>query len=212
MTIVVCGERTMKLIFVIFLTVVVLSCDNNTYNCSLDSSVLARNDSTMQLPDFITSFASRFLNPHNEPKLETLGIKSYRLLVTYCWERDTWVYRFEKTANGGMVTIKKTYDEIYKKKNSNVSDTIIQRELTVEKWNEIEKIFHVNCFWTLPLDIDRHGFDGRTCHLEAFDPDRQNLVDKEYFIAARWSPEKNTEFRRICDFIESFEPDDESYK
>jgi hypothetical protein len=192
----------MKLIFVILLAALVLSCDNNPYNCNLDSSILAKNDSIMQLPETKTRFTSRFLNPHKEPKLETLGVKSYRLLVTYSWERDTWIYRFEKTANGGMLTIKKTYEESYKKVNSNVSDTTIQRELNAEKWDEIKKVFDANCFWTLPLDIDRNGLDGRICFLEAFDPDRQNPVDKEYFIAGRWSPEKNTDFRRICDFIE----------
>ena len=47
------------------------------------------------------------------------------------------IYRFEKTANGGMVTIKKTFTEIYKNENPNVSDTTIQRGLSVEKWSEV---------------------------------------------------------------------------
>lgn len=148
------------------------------------------------------------LEEYKEPELETLSIKSYRLFVTYSWDRDTWIYRFEKTENGGMLTIKKTYTESYKE-FSNFSDTTILRVLSIEKWKEVENIFDANCFWTLPLSIDRRGLDGRNCILEAFDPDRQNPVDKEYFIAARWSPEKNTEFRKICDYIESLEPDNE---
>lgn len=195
----------MKLILILFLTVVIVSCGSNPYNCSLDNSILDKNDSIMQHADFKKKFTPLF-EYCQEPELESLGIKSYRLFVTYTWDRDKWIYRFEKTENGGMLTIKKTYTEIYKE-NSNFSDTIIYRELSMEKWKEIENIFDSNCFWTLPVFIDRRGLDGQWCILEAFDPDHQNPVDKEYFIAARWSPEEFSEVRTISDYIETIETD-----
>jgi len=197
----------MKITIWTFLIFIICSCDNNPYDCALDQSVLSRNDSILALPNDKDGF-KRILLEYDEPELESLDHKAYRLVITYSWDRDTWIYRFEKTEDGGILTLKKNYVESFQE-TVGISDTIIRKELSVLKWNEIEETFDANCFWTLPISIDRRGLDGRTCILEAFDPNRNNPVSKSYFIAGRWSPEENTEFWKICDYIESFEQDPE---
>ncbi|MBK7129089.1 MAG: hypothetical protein IPM74_03810 [Crocinitomicaceae bacterium] len=195
----------MKNILLVLLIVFIGSCNSNPYNCAIDQKVLTKNDSIMGLPDYRDGY-SPMLIEYDEPELESLNIKSYRLLITHSWDRDTWIYRFERTEEGGLLTLKKNYTEGYEE-YLGISDTTIYLTLSEEEWKEIELTFDSNCFWTLPLSIDRRGLDGRNCVLEAFDPDRNNPVKKSYFIAARWSPEKDTEFRKICDYIESFEQD-----
>lgn len=197
----------MRIVLSTFLIFSICSCDNNPYDCELNQSVLSRNDSIMALPDYKDGYNTMLLEYH-EPELKSLDHKAYRLLITYSWDRDAWIYRFEETEEGGTLTIQKNYTESFEKEFG-LSDTVIRKELSVEKWKELEETFNVNCFWTLPLSIDRRGLDGRNCILEAFDPDRNNPVNKDYFIAGRWSPEKNTEFRKICEYVESNEPDAE---
>lgn len=198
----------MKVFLLIFLTLIIISCDSNPHNCYLDRTILERNDSIMRFEDYKTGFTP-ILEEYKESELEKLNTKSFRLVIRYTWDRSIWIYRFQKNETGGKLTIKKNYTKSYKEYCTNISDTIIRKELSIEKWKEVENIFDANCFWTLPLAIDRRGLDGRTCILEAFDPENQNPINKEYFLAWRWSPEKNTEFRKICDYIESFESDAE---
>ena len=66
---------------------------------------------------------------------------------------------------------------------------------------EIEKAFESNCFWTMEIGIDRRGLDGGMYWLEAYDPLAENPVNKDYFLAGRWSPAKGTAFDNICNTI-----------
>ena len=192
----------MKIFLSIILILAIYSCENNPHNCKLEPSVLSKNDSTMAGKDYKDGFNPMLLK-YDEPDLEKLNHKAYRLIISYSWDKEPWVFRFEKTKQGGTLTIQENYTKGFKKEKG-VSDTIYKIKLTPKRWMELEKVFDANCFWTLPLSIDRSGLDGNNYTLEAFDPERNNPVNKEYFIATRWSPEENTPFWEICNYIESF--------
>lgn len=183
-------------IFIVLLT----ACqDHNPYKCVINQSVISKNDSIMKAGDFNKKI-NQWLKRKNESRFESTSPKSYRLMISYSFDRDFWIYRIEQTNSGALLTIKKSYGEIYKK-IKNLHDTIVTKELNKSQWDQIEKVFNSNCFWTLPMQINRYGLDGKTCVLEAFDPNLENPTAKKYFLAARWSPEKGTEFRKICDAI-----------
>lgn len=199
----------MRYLYILIFVLLFISCENNPYQCTLDPVVLSYNDSIMGIPDYRKNYPDYF-KQYGEQELDSLGVKSYRLFIGYSFDLDPWIYRFEKTEDGGKLTIKKNYKD-YFKETTNFRDTIIVKPLSIDQWKGVEEIFDANCFWTIPLEIDNRGLDGRTCALEAFDPDRNNPVDKNYFIAFRWSPEKNTSFRIICDYIQAFEPEPKRY-
>lgn len=179
---------------------VFLSCkDTNPYNCNMDEDVLASNDSIMNRDDFKEGF-DKVLNVVDETDMEKCTVKTFRLMNSHSWDRDIWSYRFEKLTEGAALTVKKTYTDSYKEFEG-VNDTVIVKTLTQEEWDKIEKAFDSNCFWTMPITIDRRGLDGGMYWLEAYDPNAENPIEKKYFAAARWSPEKGTNFRKICDVI-----------
>ncbi len=157
----------------------------------------------MNLENYRAHFIRR-QSDMNESPLESNPIKSYRLTISYSWGRDTWIYRIEKTDDSGVLILKKTYSDSYKE-YSGLPDTTISRVLDQVQWDKIEKTFNSNCFWTMQMKINRRGLDGRTCVLEAYDPEKANPINLAYFTAARWSPKENTNFRNICDVIESLD-------
>jgi hypothetical protein len=189
-----------KYLIIVSAIIILVGCqDMNPYNCSLDEQVLSFNDSIMNRDDFKEGF-ERILNTVDEPDMEQCATKTFRLMNSHSWDFDIWSYRFEKQSDGGLLTIKKTYTESYKEFEG-VNDTTIIRNLTTKEWEEIEKAFESNCFWTMQIGIDRRGLDGGMYWLEAYDPSAVNPVEKEYFAAARWSPEKGTAFNNICNII-----------
>lgn len=183
------------------LILILISCNNNPYNCPIDESVISKNDSIMSLEDYRGGFL-RVLSDMDESLLESQPVKSYRLTITYSFEKDIWVYRIEQTKSGGLLTLKKTYKDGYKNYNR-ISDSTLLKELNQSEWTNIEKIFNANCFWTMPIAIERAVLDGRNCILEGYDPDRENPRKMDYFVVGRWSPERGTDFRRICESIEN---------
>lgn len=192
----------MRILVKIMLILAICSCENNPHNCKLEPLVLSKNDSIMASKNYKDGF-NYILKRYNELDFEKLSHKAYRLVISYSWDREPRIFRFEKTKQGGVLTIQENYKASFEKEEG-VSDTIYKKILSTKKWNELEKVFDSNCFWTLPLLVNRHGLDGNSYTLEAFDPERNNPVNKEYFIATRWSPEENTPFWEICNYIESF--------
>ncbi|MFM1999117.1 MAG: hypothetical protein RL204_1064 [Bacteroidota bacterium] len=199
----------MKYIYILIFVLLFISCENNPYHCALDPVVLSFNDSIERIPDYRENYPKHF-EKYGEQELEDHGVKSYRLFVNYSFYLEPWIYRFEKSDEGGRLTIKKNYKDSFEDSTS-FRDTVIVKALSIDQWKGVEEIFEANCFWTLPAFIDRRGLDGRTCILEAFDPDRDNPVYKNYFIASRWEPEENTSFLMICNYIQAFEPEPEFY-
>lgn len=189
-----------KLLLIASSIFILVGCrDKNPYDCSLDEKILSTNDSIMDREDFKLGY-NRILNTVNEPDMEQCDTKTFRLMNSHSWDFDIWSYRFEKQNGGGLLTIKKTYTDSYKE-FAGVNDTTLIRTLTTDEWNKIETAFESNCFWTMPITIDRRGLDGGMYWLEAYDPAAVNPIDKEYFAAARWSPERGTAFDNICNAI-----------
>ncbi|UKN03716.1 hypothetical protein K6119_09455 [Paracrocinitomix mangrovi] len=194
----------MKYFIIIIGLLFISSCaDNNPYNCEMDEQVLHFNDSILEIPDIIDHYVDVMID-YNEADLRNSATKSFRLTIHYSFERKTWIYTLVQTDKGANLTVKKYYTDDYKE-SKGINDTIVTRDLGTDKWLEIEKAFDANCFWTLKTTEAERGLDGRTCILEAFDPDATNPVYREYFIASRWSPERGTQFYNICHAIEELE-------
>jgi hypothetical protein len=197
-----------KSIFCFFLVIILISsCSNpNPYDCKIDQSILSKNDSVRNDKWEKKSYYA-FLKRSHEQELKTFANKVYRLSVSYSFERDLWIYRVRQTEDGGILTIKKTYHKAYKD-YCRVHDTIISKKISLKQWKSIDKAVNSNCLWTLQYFDGRHGLDGASYIMEAFDPEAENPVGKNYTTVVRWSPEKGTGFRAICDAIQ--ELDDET--
>lgn len=194
-------------IFCFFLVIVLtVSCSNpNPYECKIDQAVISKNDSILNDKWEKKSYHT-FLKRNHEPDLKTSNDKAYRLSVFYSFERDQWIYRVRQTPEGRVLTIKKTYRKAYKD-YCGVHDTIISKKISLKQWESIDKAVNSNCFWTLEYFDGRHGLDGASYRVEAFDPEAENPVGKNYAWVVRWSPEKGTSFRAICDAIQELDDD-----
>lgn len=194
-----------KLLSYLFL-LLLASCSNpNPHHCKIDQTVISKNDSTLNDAREQKGYYS-FLKRTNEPKLETFSNKAYRLIVYYSFDRDCWIYRIKQTSSGGELTLKKTYQQAYKD-YCGARDTIIVKKINQKQWQKIEYVLSSNCFWTVPLSTDRRGLDGASYILEAFDPEANNPIGKNYTSVARWSPDQGTGFRKICDAIQDLDPE-----
>ncbi|MCZ4408541.1 hypothetical protein O3Q51_06965 [Cryomorphaceae bacterium 1068] len=190
----------MKYTILFLATGLLYACQNhNPYECSIDDQILLVNDSLLAREGFKESYEN-YLYAVDEPDMNRCSTKTYRLMNSFSWEKKIWSYRFEKQSEGGLLTLKKTYTKAYKE-SEGVNDTTLIRTLTSDEWSTIEKAFDSSCFWTMPVKIDRKGLDGGHYWLEAFDPLAHNPVKRDYFIAVRWSPERGTAFRHICETI-----------
>lgn len=195
----------LKNIFNLFFLFIVLGCESNTYNCNLDPTILAKNDSILK-NDAIKFYQTIRLKSINEPRLQALKTKSFRLYVSYSFDKDIWIYRFQKTKTGGTLILKKTYSNEFKKR-TNISDSQIHKKLTLKEWLNLEKVFESNCFWTMPVEINRQGLDGENYIVEAFDPNAINPINKTYFLIYRWSFNENSDAKTIIEYIQAFDRD-----
>jgi hypothetical protein len=186
-----------KLIPYIFFVLITACSNPNPYNCKIDQAVISKNDSILNDEHEKKSYYA-FLKRNREPELETLSNKAYRLIVYYSFERDCWTYRIRQTDDGGVLTLKKTYHKAYKD-YCGARDTLIVKKITRKQWQKIDYAFNSNCFWTIPLFDGRHGLDGASYILEAYDP------EANYTSAVRWSPEKGTDFKTICNVIQDLD-------
>ena len=194
-----------KFAIYIFL-ILITSCSNpNPYDCKIDQEVISKNDSILN-DSWEKKSAKAFLKRTNEPDVRTFSDKVYRLTIYYSFERDYSIYRIRQTNDGGMLTLKKTYKKVYKD-YCGARDTIIVKKITPKQWQKIEYSLNSNCLWTMPLFDNRHGLDGASYVVEAFDPDGNNPLGRNYAAVTRWSPEQRTGFRSICDVIQELDPE-----
>ena len=56
----------------------------------------------------------------------------------------------------------------------------------------------------MPVTDFRQGLDGKRYILEFFDNKQENPTQKSYHMVSRWSPEKGTSFRIICNKFEHY--------
>lgn len=177
-----------------------LGCKNsNPFGCTINEKIVAKNDSIMNIKNYKGSLPEIWKDL-NEPDIETSDTEAFRLTISHSFDKKIWTYRIEKTTNGTLLTIHKTYSKIFSS-NHNINDTTIVKPLSKKDWERISAEFYENCFWTLPMTDDDRGLDGNTYLLEAKDPDAYNPTSMKYFIASRWEPKENTPFKDICDAV-----------
>lgn len=131
-----------------------------------------------------------------EPKLEELGYESYRLFVVRAFPEDTnHIIRIEKNATEIKLTHKRSISPF------DSTMTIINEEaiiLSTEQWEKFEKMIYSANFWTLPIEVDRRGFDGSLWDLEGFRPAAAKCGKRTHHGVSRWSPEKGA-YRDLCE-------------
>ena len=87
--------------------------------------------------------------------------------------------RFQKTQNH-IIRVEKNALEIKLIHKNSISPfdttmTIINEKvnfLSIEQWEKFEKMVYEANFWTLPIEVNRMGFDGSSWDLEGFRPDK----------------------------------------
>lgn len=193
----------MKIFFAILFAMICFGCSKpNPYNCDMNQSVFAMNDSMLNEPENFVRFHAR-LEKHNEEKLQLQTSQAYRLITNYAFEYGTEIFTFKKNKEGGTLTIKQFFSDNAKHLFC-VHDTLITKQLTSIQWNELVEQFDANCFWTIPSPIQNRGLDGGIWILEAFDPKAKNPRHHTYAIAGRWSPDQNTPFGKIGGHIQAY--------
>lgn len=189
-----------RILFNLLLIILIYGCNNhNPYNCTIDEEITHFNDSiindNLNIPNL-----NNILSVYGESPMIESASKTYRLSVSYSLiDKEKSIYKVQKTEKGSKLTIKHFYHEY-----DNFNDTIIEKHLSEKEWEELENCINTNCYWTMPVTDFRHGLDGWTYLLEAFDPKSENPTQKVYHFITRWAPEKGTPFRKICNKFELY--------
>ena len=141
----------------------------------------------------------------NEPILQSQNHESYRFSIdgTNGYFK---LYRLENNKNTFKLHIKEFRRAPY---TLSGKDSLIQSTLKPvpnRTWQKIIGVINENCFWTMPVTIDRIGLDGATWILEGFDENKNNCTGKKYHLVSRWSPD-STRFRSICEQFMELETD-----
>lgn len=192
----------MKILIFLLIMLAIVSCNSKSYNCPASKNVIAFNDSIENDP-FFKKEIRRMHHYANVKDLRISDRKSVRLTVFYSWDIVHSSYTYEKLENGGKFKTVIVYTEGYKKSTKQRDVFKIDR-LTEKECIAFERVIERNCLWSLPIKNGKRGLDGNTYFIEVYDPDCENYLGKDFVFLYRWSPDENSEFGKICQFIESF--------
>lgn len=192
----------MKILIFLLIIFAIVSCNSKSYNCPTNKSVIAFNDSIANDP----FFKKEIRRIHRYVNLNDLRLserKCIRLIIIYTWDIKYCTYTYEKLEDGGVFTTVKVFTDYYKKSTGR-RDVFDKIKLTEKECSKLEKIMEQNCMWGLPITDRKKGSDGNTYFIEAYDPDCENYLGKNFVFLYRWSSDETTEFGKICHLIESF--------
>ena len=170
------------------------ACQTNCEKYSSEVYIEPSLEETMS-PESKANFLKN-LERWEEPRLEELGYESYRLFVLRAFPEDTnHIIRVEKNALEIKLIHKNSISPF------DTTMTIINEKvnfLSIEQWEKFEKMVYEANFWTLPIEVNRMGFDGSSWDLEGFRPDAAKCGKRTHHGVSRWSPEKGA-YRDLCE-------------
>jgi hypothetical protein len=171
-------------------------CQNKRCECDIDTKVISKNDSLIK--NYINLPLDEQWAIYNEPNLYEIHNSSYRMTVRESFLNYFRIYRIEKQS--------KKYTLYYKGYRTDIrgNDSLItdvSKSITKREWPLIERSFIDNCFWVMPVDIEKNHniLDGIPMTLEAH-CETNNCTNANYHFVFRVSPEKS-DFISICDLF-----------
>jgi hypothetical protein len=188
-----------KLLILIFsLSCILLSCQKKECQCNADPVVIRTNDSLIQVIKnrAIKEYWDRF----DEPVLYSQNKEFYRLKITVLLADYCKIYRVEKEGDDHKLYVK---EYAVSTTTAFRADSLIRnysKMISVAEWRNITAAFEKNCFWTMPLDVERnhHILDGSSWLLEGFSPGGNLCTPAQYQLVDRQSPDSSG-FTNICD-------------
>mgnify|MGYP000156119529 FL=1 len=160
-------------------------------------------DDTLFL-ESVTKYTNNIMEQIGEPVLKLVNFESFRLIVNSSFANGTFgVIRMTK--NGTLCTIKtfnladtfyseyKTAKGITDRQGIRIVDSS-SSNISMEKWNEFQRLISASKFWTLSLKKDKRVFlDGTEFILEGSRPQASSCGKRTYQIYGDISP-KGDEF------------------
>ncbi|MCO6176393.1 hypothetical protein NHF50_15190 [Flavobacterium sp. NRK F10] len=143
-----------------------------------------------------------YLKSLKEPDLRFVNKNIYRFSKKNIMDGSTFVYKIERSSEDYKLIIKKNYN-IQEGKGSITKK--YERILAKTEWDNFENQIKNTCFWTLPIRTERRGLDGSNWLLEAISTEKNNCTERKYHAVIRWSPEKETEFYKLCQILIEFD-------
>ena len=136
---------------------------------------------------------------YDEPILNNEEIESYRFSILVNLYDYFKIYRVEKNKNQYLLHVK----EYVVATTSERADSLVSsfsRNISESEWAKITDGFRENCFWTMPVDIEKnHGYlDGSNIVLEGIKKNN-HCTKSKYHIVGRVSPPDSSAFSAICD-------------
>jgi len=187
-----------------------MSCNSPNCSCEIDNEIQIRNDSILNIMDSLTIERGNYFEKYDEPMLQELDGKSYRL-IDYSWMRnEAIIYRISKSKDRYYLYYRKivksenSYDDFGNKKDSiNISSKI---PLTDEFVTNLDSMFEANCFWGIPI-IPHVSLDPVEYTLEISNPKFDECSKRSYHIVDLLSLDKNHEsLDLICkEFVKAAE-------
>ena len=96
-------------------------------------------------------------------------------------------YRIFKT----LSSYKLIYKEFGNKDSEGIANELFvnnETEFSKKEWTEFQELLQNYEFWSLPVTIDRTGFDGTSWVLEGMNPYGNECTNRENHVVARWQP------------------------
>ena len=122
-----------------------------------------------------------------EPILKNVDKENYRLLIYNSMGKSSKIYRIFKT----LSSYKLIYKEFGNKDSEGIANELFvnnETEFSKKEWTEFQELLQNYEFWSLPVTIDRTGFDGTSWVLEGMNPYGNECTNRENHVVARWQP------------------------
>lgn len=186
-------------ILLIVLFCVAQGCQDEPCTCEMNNETLVKNDSIINsMLNNPEKYYENNLKRFGEPFLSNYDKESYRFSITVLAYDYFKIYRVERDKNEYKLTIKEYAVSTTTKSRADSLVTYHTRLITKSDWLKISTAFEENCFWTMPVDLEReyHYLDGSSWILEALNQNN-NCKRPKYHGVSRFSPDSSA-FVTIC--------------
>ena len=179
----------LRLIIILSIFTLFLNCKSNL-DCEIDPLVIKSNDSIISKMESNSSgqkWWNDYLRKLDEPILKKTDKEVYRLLIYNSMKQSSKTYRIFKNWN----SYKLVYKEFGNEDSDKIADELFvnkEMELSKKEWIGFQKLLQNSEFWSLPVTIDRNGFDGTSWVLEGMNPKGNECTNRKYHLITRWQP------------------------
>ena len=183
--------------------------------CDLIKDEHYQKDDSLML-ELATKYSNEIIDQIGEPDLKSVNYESFRLMIRlpHPFGRGTFAV-IRMTKSGYRCTIKTlNLSDTFYKEYKTPKGIIFHRQIrivdsfssniTLEKWDEFQRLVNASKFWTLSLKKDnRVMLDGTEFLMEGSRPQAGLCGKRTYQIYGKGSPERDDFFCYLCMWLEA---------